>query len=98
MNIEFYIPKDQKIPTEFRLLVDSIHVYYERIRHSYKFTVFTSDESKAEEIVNAVVSQIISDHDESRHGVRWETISLDKIDEGFGCIMYLWNYRVRDSY
>lgn len=31
MNIEFYIPKDERIPTDLRLKADGIDVDYERI-------------------------------------------------------------------
>jgi len=41
MKIEFYIPKDEVIPTQLRVKVDgSIDVYYERVHDGWKFDFF----------------------------------------------------------
>lgn len=37
MKIEFYIPKDEKIPTQLRVKVDgNIDVYYDRVHDGWK--------------------------------------------------------------
>jgi hypothetical protein len=100
MNIEFYIPKDEKIPTDLRLKVDGIDVYYERIRGGFRFYVYVDSNEKALWIVKAITEQMIFDHDESQHGVSWRTVSMEITDEdawGFRRIVD-WKYSVRDSY
>lgn len=39
MKIEFYIPKDEEIPTRLRLKVDdSIDVYYKKLSNVFAYT------------------------------------------------------------
>ena len=101
MKIEFYIPKDEKIPTDLRLKVDGIDVYYERIKGGFRFYVYVDSDEKALEVVKAITEQMIFDHDESQHGVLWRTISLAVVpqDERYRINTIVdWIYRVRDSY
>ena len=99
MNIEFYIPKDEKIPTDLRLKVDGIDVCYERIKGGFRFYVYVDSDEKALDIVKAITGQMILDHDESQHGVSWRTLSFEvtRDESGFRRIVD-WRYRVRDSY
>ena len=99
MNIEFYIPKDEKIPTDLRLKVDGVDVYYERIKGGFRFYVYVDSDENALEIVKAITEQMIFDHDESQHGVSWRTVSTEIIDDSWGFRKIVdWKYRVRDSY
>ena len=99
MNIEFYIPKDQKIPTDLRLKVDDIDVYYERIKGGFRFYVYVDLDETALEIVKAITEQMIFDHDESQHGVSWRTLSFEVTSDKWGLRRIVdWRYRVRDSY
>ena len=99
MQIYFYIPKDQIIPTVFRLKVDDADVYYEKIENGYRFEVYEQSADKAKAIVDAVIEQIIIDHDESQHGVSWRTVSLEEVESNTEFThIYEWRYRIRDSY
>lgn len=99
MNIEFYIPKDVKIPTDLRLKVDDIYVYYERIKGGFRFHVYVDSDEKALEIVKAIAEQMILDHDESQHGVSWRTVSIEIAEDTWWFKRIIdWKYRVRDSY
>ena len=99
MNIEFYIPKDVKIPTDLRLKVDDIYVYYERIKGGFRFHVYVDSDEKALEIVKAITEQMIFDHDESQHGVSWRTVSIEIAEDTWWFKRIIdWKYRVRDSY
>ena len=99
MNIEFYIPKDEKIPTDLRLKVDGIDVYYERIKGGFRFYVYVDSDETALEIVKAIAEQMIFDHDESQHGVSWRTVSMEITEDTWGFRKIVdWKYRVRDSY
>ena len=99
MNIEFYIPKDVKIPTDLRLKVDDIYVYYERIKGGFRFHVYVDSDEKALEIVKAITEQMILDHDESQHGVSWRTVSIEIAEDTWWFKRIIdWKYRVRDSY
>lgn len=99
MNIEFYIPKYEKIPTDLSLKVDGIDVDYERIKGGFRFYVYVDSTEKALEIVKAIAEQMISDHDESQHGVSWRTVSMEVTSDALGFRRTVdWKYRVRDSY
>lgn len=99
MNIEFYIPKDEKIPTDLRLKVDGVDVYYERIKGGFRFQIYVDTDEAALEIAKEITQQMIWDHDESQHGVSWITVSLELVeDERKFRRIVEWKYRVRDSY
>ena len=95
----FYIPSDQLIPTDLRLLVGDVKVKYSRIQYGFVFEVFHPDAEKAKHVVDEIVSQMLFDHDESHHGVTWETVSLEEMEKTWPIsYVYVWHYRVRDSY
>lgn len=99
--IRFYIPKDETIPTELRLYVGDVYVRYEQIDGGFAFHIMMDDEKQAMEVAKKIVDRMIWEHDESQHGVTWQTVSLDvvpqekryKIDT-----LIEWKYRVRDSF
>ena len=98
-HIRFWLPSDQRIPTDFWLIVGETKVHYERISHGFKFEVYETDAEKAKSIVDEIVKQMLIDHDESEHGVSWRTVSLEEVQSAWvGCHVYEWCYRVRDSY
>lgn len=101
IDIKFYIPKGETIPTDLRLYVGDVYVDYERIKGGFRFRTFLDDEERAMEIVNLIVEKMIREHDESEHGVSWRTVSLEIVPREerykFGT-MIDWKYRVRDSY
>lgn len=101
MDIKFYVPSDETIPTDLRLYADGTYVEYFRVNGGFRFYVSEDDEEKAMQIASAIVDQMKHDHDESEHGVSWRTVSLNIVpqDDRFkmGTIIE-WKYRVRDSY
>ena len=100
-NIQFYIPKDETIPTALRLYVGDIFVTYERIHGGFRFYIDTKDETEAMEIAKKIVQKMKNEHDESQHGVSWRTVSLEIVSQEeryrFETIVD-WKYRVKDSY
>lgn len=110
-KIQFYIPKSERIPTDLRLcvrrsaekevLVDDVYVTYERIESGFLFRISLKDEKEAMRIAEEIVQIMKADHDESQHGVTWQTVSLAVVpqDERYGIDTLIeWKYRVRDSY
>lgn len=100
-DIRFYIPKSETIPTGLRLYVDDVYVTYERIKKGFVFRIFVEDEAEAMNIAEKIVQQMILDHDESQHGVSWETVSLMVVPQEARykmCTIINWEYRIRDSY
>ena len=100
-EIKFYIPEDETIPTDLKLYVDDVYVEYERIDGGFRFLVLLDDEEKAIEVINEIVQKMISEHDESQHGVSWRTVFIKVVPQEerykIGTIIE-WKYRVRDSY
>lgn len=100
-NIRFYIPKDITIPTDLLLYVDDTYVEYKRIQHGFQFWIAESDRQKAMDIAKEIAEQMIIEHDESQHGVTWETVSMEvvELDPRYCTGTTInWIYRVRDSY
>lgn len=97
MDIKFFIPDDQTIPTQLRLLVDGIHVYYEKLRDvfGYSFEIFTDDKEKARDIVEEC-ARIMCDQSYD-HGASWRTthIVLENADR-FSSIYNVY-FRIRDA-
>ena len=99
MDIKFYIPEDEKIPTVLRLIADGIDVEYEAIPSGFRFYVYVESDEKALEIVQAIAQQMIRDHDESEHGISWRTVSFEICYDPLIFRRTIdWKYRIRDSY
>lgn len=99
MEIKFYIPSDWVVPIDLWLTVDDIKVSYKRIEHGFSFEVYEPDSDKAKAIVDAVIEQMLIDHDETQHGVSWRTVSFEEVENVWdGSHIYEWRYRIRDSY
>lgn len=110
-KIQFYIPNDEQIPTDLRLcvqksaekevLVDDVYVTYRRIESGFLFRISLKDEKEAMRIAKEIVQVMKEDHDESQHGVSWQTVSLAVVpqEERYRIDTIVeWKYRVRDSY
>lgn len=99
--IQFYIPKNETIPTMLRLYVDNMYVTYRRIANGFVFNVLTDDEDLALEVVQAIADRMMFEHDESEHGVSWRTVSMKVLPQEprfkVGTDVE-WIYRVRDAY
>lgn len=78
MKIEFYIPKDTKIPTDLRLMVDDKYqVIYKRVPNlfAYKFDIYSikcHDKSLAESIIDNIVKKMI--YQSVDHGSEWRDV------------------------
>lgn len=101
MKIEFYIPKDEEIPTRLRLKVDdSIDVYYKKLSNvfAYTFEFFVQNVNLeiATEIVDEIVSRMKSQSYD--HGAQWrECGARDIVNDEYSLSITVY-FRVRDSY
>ena len=101
MKIEFYIPKDEDIPTRLRLKVDdSIDVYYKKLSNvfAYTFEFFVQNVNLeiATEIVDEIVSRMKSQSYD--HGAQWRECGARDIVNDEYCLSITVYFRVRDSY
>lgn len=101
MKIEFYIPKDEEIPTRLRLKVDdSIDVYYKKLSNvfAYTFEFFVQNVNLeiATEIVDEIVSRMKSQSYD--HGAQWrECGARDIVNDEYSLSITVY-FRMRDSY
>lgn len=101
MKIEFYIPKDEEIPTRLRLKVDdSIDVYYKKLSNvfAYTFEFFVQNVNLeiATEIVDEIVSRMKSQSYD--HGAQWrECGARDIVNDEYSLSITVY-FRVRNSY
>ena len=101
MNIEFYIPKDQVIPTRLRLKVDDEDVYYALVPHQfgYDFEYFGISAERAMEITEHLAS-VMCDQSYD-HGSEWRVVSIEPVEQDgrykVGEIVRVL-FRIRDSY
>lgn len=100
-KIEFYIPKDEKIPTDLRLKVDEKDVFYKRAKEglAYEFEIFNlADEVEGLSIVEDL-SRIICDQSDTDGYTYWivtEIIQITKFE--FSCCKWRVSFRVKDMY
>lgn len=98
MNIKFFVPSDQIIPTHLRLIADGVHVFYDRLsdRFAYRFTVFTTDENSAANIVEEVAR--IMCNQSYDHGASWQIVKVALIPtESVMSFDYEVDFRFRDA-
>lgn len=98
MNVEFFIPDDQIIPTRLRLLADGTHVYYEPVsnRFAYRFTVYTEDENAAANIVEEIAR--IMCNQSYDHGASWRIKTITRIPtDSIMSFDYEVDFRLRDA-
>ena len=102
IEIKFYVPKSETIPTKLRLYVGDTYVTYEQIYEGFRFYIYTLDEEKALKVAEEITTQMKRDHDEPQHGVSWVTVSLElgfqQEDRYRAETVVDWKYRVRDSF
>lgn len=101
MKIDFYIPKDETIPTQLRVKVnDQYDVYYEASADvfGYEFTFFKIQgitKEMAAAITDEIVLRMI---DQSwDHGSQWRENKVRTIDENDFKIIVKVYFRVRDA-
>ena len=100
-KVKFYIPDSLQIPTDLALYVGETYVTYERIKNGFRFNIYEDNIQKAMKIANQIADIIIYDHDECQHGVTWETLRFQLVEQEERyrtCTVIKWYYRIRDSY
>ena len=100
MNISFYKPSDEIVPTILRLKVDGIQVHYKQINCSrmivYEFTVFQEDVDNSTKIINEIVKLMENQSEDSCQSWRIFSVDLDGHSEMYN--RFIVKFRVRDSY
>ena len=101
MKIDFYIPKDQIIPTQLRVKVDeAIDVYYDRLPDAFgwKFEFFKHQGvtlEMATAITNEIVLKMIwQSYD---HGAQWRECGVREIVNDEWDLSITVFFRVRDA-
>ena len=100
-KMEFYIPKDEVIPTRLRLKIDeNIDVYYERLPNvfGYKFDFLKLQNvtiEMATVITDEIVSRMVSQSYD--HGASWRECGVrEVIDDKFDLSITVF-FRIRDA-
>jgi len=101
MDIKFYIPKDETIPTRLRVKVDgNIDVYYEWLENDFGFRFdFFPFQGVTLEMATAITDEIVSrmiaqSYD---HGAQWRERGVREIvNEEFDLHITVF-FRVRDA-
>jgi hypothetical protein len=101
MEIKFYIPKDETIPTRLRLIVDGMHVYYEKVPNefAYDFTLWGKARDNAIAIVDKLVRILCNQSYD--HGAQWREVKREIVEEGteeWEPITIRVFFRIRDTY
>ena len=81
MNVEFYIPKSQIIPTRLVLRVDGEQVIYRRLhdQFGYDFEYLNIAEERAADITKQLASIMCSQSYD--HGSEWRVVSIAPIEQ-----------------
>lgn len=101
MKIEFYIPKDETIPTRLRVKADgNIDVYYSRLSNAfgYKFEFFRHQGvslGMATAITDEIVSRMVSQSYD--HGAQWRECGIREIVLNDFELSITVFFRVRDA-
>lgn len=101
MKIEFYIPKDETIPTQLRLKVDGMDVYYEKVHNdfAYDFTLWGKARENSTAIVDAIVRRMCSQSYD--HGAEWRERNRETIEHGpeeWSALVIRVYFRIKDAY
>lgn len=102
MNVEFYIPKSQRIPTELRLKVDGKQVTYRRLQDAfgYDFCFYSGETVEEAMDITKELAEIMCAQSYD-HGSEWRIVSMEPVQQ---CERYKIGetirvlFRVRDSY
>lgn len=101
MKIEFYIPKDEMIPTRLRVKVDGeIDVYYERLPDAFGFKFdFFKHQGVTLEMATAITDEIVSRmiSQSYDHGAQWRECGVREIVNDEWDLSITVFFRVRDA-
>ena len=101
MNIKFYVPKEEVIPTRLRLMVDGKQVDYKIVDNefAYDFQFYDTEEKECLMIAEEL-AQIMSFQSED-HGKSWRVTNISIVEQeekyAVGTIVRV-SFRIRDSY
>lgn len=100
MATEFYIPKDEVVPTRLRLKADGRDVFYEHAQScfGYIFEVLDATDEEAIEVATSIAH--IMENQSYDHGVSWRIVSVELLeqDERYRIApRVLVKFRVRDA-
>lgn len=98
MDIKFYVPKDEIIPTQLRLEVDGKIVVYNRVsdKFAYDFEVYHATREEAEEIVNQIVRKMC--YQSYDHGAEWRVINKEILYHSYASYTIRVHFRIKDCY
>ena len=101
MNIKFFVPKEEVIPTRLRLMVDGKQVDYKIVDNefAYDFQFYDTEEKECLMIAEEL-AQIMSFQSED-HGQSWRVTDISIVEQeekyAVGTIVRV-SFRIRDSY
>lgn len=106
-KIEFFIPKDEQIPTELRLVCGDAHIIYRELPagFAYEFKVYHPGASEPEDSRNDIelvkeIADIMCRQSED-HGSRWVVRRIECVESAkyeYEANTFSVYFRMRDSY
>ena len=106
-KIEFFIPKDERIPTELRLVCGDAHIYYRRLPDdfAYEFKVYHTGADEPEDARNDIelvkeIANIMCWQSED-YGSRWVVRRIEceaSAQYDYEPNIFHVYFRIRDSY
>ena len=82
MKIEFYIPKDEKVPTQLRMYADGHYVIYNRLEDRFGYDFMFMGDVSADEAVDLAkeIASVMCDQSYD-HGAQWRVVSVDVLEQ-----------------
>ncbi|MFR1687979.1 MAG: hypothetical protein ACLSVX_12455 [Massilimicrobiota timonensis] len=101
MNIEFYIPKYEEIPTSLRLKVDGKQVDYNRVEDMFAYDFHFYEQTEEESLKISEEIAIVMCNQSYDHGQSWRVTDIAIVQQedryAVGVIVRV-KFRIRDSY
>lgn len=101
MKIQFYIPKDEIVPTQFRVKIDDKYdVYYDKVPNEFAwdFTFWNEAKDCYETLLDEMVSRMCTQSED--HGASWCETKREVVEKSelWGSIVVRVYFRIRDSW
>lgn len=101
MNIKFYIPKNEIIPTSLKLSVNGEQVEYKKVENMFAYDFHFFNHTEYESLVIArEIAEIMCDQSYD-HGKAWRATDISIVQQeerySFGVIVRV-KFRIRDSW
>lgn len=100
MKIEFYVPENEKIPTQLRLKVGEKQIIYERVGNDFVYDFFVNG-CELSEAMSIVEEIALSMCDQSYdHGSSWRIVSIKEVndEQRYVDLIIRVNFRIRDAW